>query len=330
MKHKNSRTLVFQDVMEGYLSGRRNEQGDDAEHHDDVVVDDGENGSDDPVSLAFFELANAPEIAYRVLSKKKMKKQINNNKKRKRKLQGEIAEESLLRFHQDTAACLHHTGGIVWETSVLLLQYLLHQFQQQEKSDFPSLGSVIEVGAGCGLLGQGLAASLSSEQCRTIVQTETAQVLVNLQSNLQQNRSIIDSNNNNCIAEDDLSSSAKQSRIQAYALDWTSYKQDAQSAQLAAHSFDTVLGTDVIFNPNLVEPLLQTLAFLCRKPNGVVYICVQERCAASHAQFIRQAPDYGFEVQELTSDLNDIPSCQWGLAVECHLYRLSQRSNKKV
>jgi methylase of polypeptide subunit release factors len=125
----------------------------------DVMQQLSENSNEKDVSLAFFELANAPTIAYRLPSKQQIVLQ------------------------QDVTACGEHTGGIVWETSFLLLDYLL-QLKSTSKEQYQSLGRTLEVGAGCGLLGQVLAAANCSSE---MIVTETEQVLVNLQANLDRN-----------------------------------------------------------------------------------------------------------------------------------------------
>ena len=292
---EESPALIFQDVLESYLQSPPPHQYDD----------------DDPASLAFFELANAPEFGYRI-------QRCPSSFTKRSELQN---DGLVLRFHQDhQSACGQHTGGIVWETSVLLLHYLLHQSVSNKNKKIASLGRVVEVGAGCGLLGQALVASLTTDQCPFLIQTETAQVLVNLQANRDRNFG---------------KPRKRNDRILACALDWNQYQTDAAAnAHLQEHSFDTLLGTDVIFTPTLVQPLLQTLDFLAKKNTNqtptvsslvaVVYICVQIRCATSHEQFLQLAPNYGFVVHDLTQELGQTPSTAWGLSMECHLYRLER------
>lgn len=76
---------------------------------------------------AFFELANAPVVGFKIDNHIK---QISAKKKIK---------EVRIRQISD---CQSHTGGIVWETSYFLSIYLT--------SKHSCLGKVLEVGAGCG------------------------------------------------------------------------------------------------------------------------------------------------------------------------------------
>ena len=53
---------------------------------------------------------------------------------------------------QDIKEDLDHSGGIIWETSYLLYQYLVHNIQHWEKL-VGDKTQLLEIGAGCGYLG---------------------------------------------------------------------------------------------------------------------------------------------------------------------------------
>jgi hypothetical protein len=275
--------LIFQDVMQ-----QLSENSNDTEEESDV-------------SLAFFELANAPTIAYRLPSKQQIVLQ------------------------QDVKACGEHTGGIVWETSFLLLDYLL-QLKSTSTEQYQSLGRTIEVGAGCGLLGQVLAAANCSSN---MIVTETEQVLVNLQANLD------------CNSTTKVDTTATTSPIRACCLDWEYFERDAAANNILPHSCDTILGTDVLFATRFVRPLLQTLQFLSIAPSPSpsntpasaiateltktvnIYLCVQIRCAASHELFLEEAPSFGFDVHDISDECFAVPSCAWGRDLECKVFRMT-------
>lgn len=219
---------------------------------------------------AFFELANADLIGYRLSS-------------------GAIVE-----IAQDATSCGQHTGGIVWETSYLLLEYL--------KAQRRPLGYLLEVGAGCGLLGQALA---YEDRCTLAVLTECERVLGNLRANLERNRAL-----------------GHERSVRPCQLDWIDYRQDMEAGQIAPA--DTIVGTDVVFCPALVEPLLQTLQALAHAET-IIYLCVQIRCATSHERLLAKAPDYGFVVEDLAHEFGAIPACQFGVDLECHLLQLRRR-----
>lgn len=239
-----------------------------------------EDDDDANIANVFFELANSNEIAYHVRNRK---------------------TGDLLLFKQDMSVGQKHTGGIIWETSYLLLEYLL---QTHEKS---SLGRTLELGAGVGFLGQCLAAE---QCCKQIVLTETSQVLVNLEANFRGNRSTL-ANMAACVT--------------TCALDWAQYEQDVESSSgaLKPNSFDTLLGTDVIFATNLVEPLLKTASFLSHS-STVWYLCVSIRCSVAHELFLKKAPDYGFKVDDTSEQTFASKRCAWGKSLDCIVYRITR------
>lgn len=255
----NSSCLVFQDVMKPFLKA------------------DGEN-EDEEVSLAFFELANSPCVGFRVNDTD------NNN------------PQDCIVIKQDTNACGNHTGGIVWETAYLLLQYIL--------SSKRKLGNTLEVGSGCGLVGQVLAARKVADR---VVMTEHADVVPNLSFNVEQNQEILKS----------------VAPLQVSHLDWEKAEEEAKKSQhLKPHSFDTILGTDVVFTPKLVEPLWNTLKLMSHSKTNI-FLCLQERCAASHKLLVEKAPAYDFYMEDITDQIDSIQSCRWGKALECRLFHIT-------
>jgi predicted nicotinamide N-methyase len=259
----------------------------------DVVKDD-EKRDDEALSLAFFELANVAHVGYRL-------QQANQRRRQSEKDDSSI----LITVEQDTTACGNHTGGIVWETSYLLLNYMLQKRQK--------LGRVLEVGAGCGLLGQVLGAS---GWCKQVVLTETKEVLVNLNANLERNAELFSA------ASSKKKKKKQRSIISAQQLDWLAYEKDAID-DLKKHSFDTIVGTDVVFSPSLVEPLLSTLTFMASKAS-VVYLCLQIRCEDSHNLLLKKAESHGWKMRNISEELASIPECAWGLQMECHLIQLTR------
>jgi predicted nicotinamide N-methyase len=274
---------------------------------DEVVADDNSEEEGGSSSL-FFELANAAEIGFRLSD------DCDGN-------------SVLLVFRQDGAACGKHTGGILWETSYILLHYLL-------QLDRCTLGRTLEVGAGCGLLGTVLAAE---SRCSSSTMTEAAVALDNLQKNLEANGAAVSERSSGCQGR------GKVAVVSACQLDWTNYERDAAKAGLKAHSFDTIVGTDVIFTPALVEPLLDTLAYFSHATT-VIYLCVQVRCVASHQQFFEllaasgrydlvlqdiSQEVFGEEAEQKCGKADKIPWRRWGRELECCLFRITHRKRNK-
>lgn len=251
----------------------------------DVVATQDEN-TDEELSLAFFELANAKCVGFRL-----------NAKQMARSKRTRSAAEIVVQ--QDVGACGQHTGGIVWETSYLLMNYLLSRREKLER--------VLEVGSGCGMLG--LVLQASGFASKRVVLTETANVMENLLENMNRNEQV----------------SKKALGCQ---LDWNHVERDAQTASsLRPHSFDTIVGTDVIFAPSLVKPLLQTLQYMSHE-NTVVYLCLQVRCPDSHRLFLDTASQYDWGLENISSKLASIPECAWGLQMECCLLQMTRISKE--
>ena len=323
-----------------------------------------QDGHTDPLSDALFALANAAEIDYRVVNLPRRHQHVphpppsrSEDAQRSRKAaperrhnaktdpdgvqqgydscgsttigedngkipQERIPELFMLRIRQDASACGKHTGGIVWETCYLLLEYLQHT----KPAPHTTLGRCLEVGAGCGLLGQVL---WYRGQCQCMVLTETDLVLDNLRANVQRNqRPQQPQPNLDNDRHPSLSDRATSGGLHCCRLDWTepvqvqqqaTTEQDAQG--LLQEPFDTIVGTDVVFAPHLVDPLLRTMRTLSHH-RTVAYLCVQIRCAASHALLLERASIYGWTIVDRTPDLPTIPSCAWGAELECHLLQL--------
>lgn len=240
----------------------------------------------------FFELANSPVVTYQIDSKPK----------------------SIIKIRQNSN-CQTHTGGIVWETAYLLTEFLLLKYKGKH-----SLGKLLEVGSGCGLLGLVLA---TNNRCKKVVMTETTEVLDGLKRNVEQN-SI---SQNGC---------CPQNMVSVQRLRWDKFEKDIKKCKsmghkdLDPHSFDTVVGTDVIFSTALVKPLLKTLRRMTHE-NSNVYLCLQVRCQDSHELFMRKASKYGFKIKDCTNELENIPSLKWGLEMECKILHMTvmNESNTK-
>ncbi|KAI2510513.1 Protein-lysine methyltransferase [Fragilaria crotonensis] len=313
MTAEPQKTLIFQDVVViGTCDASGSHVGESQEQNGQEIRQlqpQPSNHNDHDLSLAFFELANVPIVGYRLAS----------HQQRTRKRMRNKPSDLTVTVHQDTNACGNHTGGIVWETSYLLLNYLLHDRKLKDSTTKRKrFGRVLEVGAGCGLLGLVLAAS---GWCRQVVLTETETVLDNLLANLKRNT-------NDC----EFSNITKSQRpgkqnaplpsVVVQKLDWLRYEDDAVQ-NLDAHSFDTIVGTDVVFTPTLVEPLLQTLRFMAHDTT-VVYLCLQIRCEDSHKLLLTKAAAYQWHLDDVSHELAAIPECAWGLAMDCHLLKLTR------
>jgi hypothetical protein len=157
----------------------------------------------------------------------------------------------------------------------------------------------------CGLLGLVLAASQLATQ---VVLTDTNSHHNNLQANIAYNIHI----------------PYIRERCQAAVLDWQTCQSDVQSAPdvLQPHTMDTIVGTDVVFTPKLVEPLLQTFQLMAHLKT-IIYLCVPVRCIDAYQLIFTRASHFDLEVADISQELSSSTSCSWGLLMECRLLKLS-------
>jgi hypothetical protein len=255
--------------------------------------------TNEDVSLVFFELANAPYVSYRFGKHNK-----DNEEEDSSSTEGSVAKKQsphdCIVVKQDVTACGEHTGGIVWETAYLLLNFL--------RTKNSRLKNTLELGAGCGMVGQALNACGLS---KNVIMTEIGQVMPNLLANVERNK-----------MHDEKAS------LQAHTLDWNIYESDCTKAKIAPHSMDTLVGTDVVFSTRLVEPLLRTMSYLAHSKTKA-YLCLQERCKDSHQLLLDKAKDYGFQIDDISDYVTSLPSCEWGKELDCCVLKFTVMNGKK-
>ena len=171
-----------------------------------------------------------------------------------------------LTIQQDPAVV--GTGGCVWETSYLMAQWLRPQLVARQAAH--GRQRLLEVGAGCGLLGIA-AAHMGCE----VLLTEQASAMANLHANVE--------------ANPPPGSNGGGGTARALELSWTSAADVAAAA--ASGPWDVLTGTDVVYKAELVAPLLDALR-RCATSSSVVYLCLQRRDADAHATLLRLAPCY--------------------------------------
>ncbi len=313
---------------------------------------DGEIMDDDVVSNVFFELANAPSVSYRLAAPSSLDPPLPNDnhgetESRSAKASSDQNAKQLKKATKNTiviqqdvsGAAETHTGGIVWETSYLLLNYLL---TSKEWLSAPAVGpmtkprTILEIGAGCGMLGlalhkafelgmikdgNGSARGNRTKVASRVVVTETDEVMNNLRKNLEKNYSsseggrIIKNSGDNISHE-----------LSVEELDWTRYEKDCAKAKIKAGSVDCIIGTDVVFSTRFVCPMLETMRFLSH-PQTTVYLCLQERCRDSHELLLGEAIHYGFRIEDISDNVyNDSTlskSCGFGRSLECKVLKFT-------
>lgn len=148
-----------------------------------------------------------------------------------------------LQFSQDPNS--KHLGTTVWDASMVLVKYLEKNCRKGRFSPSKLKGKrVIELGAGCGVAGFGMAL-LGCD----VVSTDEVEVLPLLMRNIERNISRITQMNPDA---DSIGS------MTAAELSWG----NKDHIRALDPPFDYIIGTDVVYAEHLLEPLLQTMLAL--------------------------------------------------------------------
>jgi len=201
---------------------------------------------EDERAHVLFDLANESRLAYTL---------------------GEAEEQQRIEVAQDPAS-RQDCGGILWESELLLAEEIC--FGRQLLSyprPCPSLGNVVELGAGCGLAGMCAAALGVASH---VVLTDSEGVVPLLEGNARRNEHLF------------------KSPLTVARCDWTSAT-DASELRRQFGEFDTAVAGDVVFSHHLVDPFIRCMGALLRRPGGKAVVCAHKRCERAHNEFERMS-----------------------------------------
>ncbi|KAL9241226.1 hypothetical protein vseg_015359 [Gypsophila vaccaria] len=171
-----------------------------------------------------------------------------------------------LQFSQDPNS--KHLGTTVWDASMVFAKYLEKNSRKGRFSASKLKGKrVIELGAGCGVAGFGMA-MLGCE----VITTDQKEVVPLLQRNVDRNTSIILQANTNV----DSFGSMKVAE-----LDWG----NKDHIQAVNPPFDYVIGTDVVYAEHLLDPLLETIRALSG-PRTTIVLGYEIRSTSVHDKML--------------------------------------------
>ncbi|KAF3320369.1 protein N-lysine methyltransferase METTL21A [Carex littledalei] len=180
-----------------------------------------------------------------------------------------------------------HLGMTVWDASMVLVKYLEKNSRKGRFSPAKMKGKrVIELGAGCGLAGLGMAL-LGCD----VTLTDQLEVLPLLTRNVDRNKSWISQGN---------SDSGSFGSISVAELDWGNKTQ----IEAVGPPFDYIIGTDVVYAEHLLEPLIETILALSG-PSTIVLIGHEIRCTTVHEQMIEMLKNH-FIVRTIPKSKMDI------------------------
>jgi hypothetical protein len=148
-----------------------------------------------------------------------------------------------------------HLGGRVWGASVHMLRYFAHSIESSTACRDLSWHrpTLLELGAGTGLLGIGMALAPSPAPDRRVEVrlTDKADLLPQIEDNIRAN-----------LEEDEIG------RVAAMELDWmrwedASYWTQGGAGHRAAAGVEVVLAADCIYFASLYRPFIETLKQIC-------------------------------------------------------------------
>jgi len=177
---------------------------------------------------------------------------------------------------------------LIWKKALVLARYLEKNHRKIEllKPD----QRVIELGAGCGLLGIALA-MLGCEVTLTDMKEMLELLAVNVNGNTLE----------------------AQHRPRVAELDWTE-----EDLSRFKPPFEFIVGTDVVFLESLVAPLIATLLALSDR-RSQIFICVEQRNESAHELFLEKAKEH-FTVKKIPTSKLD-PEFQSGFTILLSLKR---------
>ncbi|KAL6566838.1 hypothetical protein OROMI_015242 [Orobanche minor] len=171
-----------------------------------------------------------------------------------------------LQFAQDPNS--KHLGTTVWDASMVFAKFLEKNCRKGRFSPSKLKGKrVIELGAGCGVAGFGMAL-LGCD----VVSTDQTEVLPLLMRNAERNTSRILQMNPGL---DSFGS------IQVAELNWG----DTDHIRAVDPPFDYIIGTDVVYAEHLLQPLLQTMLSLSG-PKTITMLGYELRSTNVHDQML--------------------------------------------
>lgn len=159
-------------------------------------------------------------------------------------------------LHQDNASC--ETGSTLWLSAQVLIAYLLGRRPRRRSA---RRERVLELGSGIGLTALALRQILHAH----VVASDCAAILPLLTRNISENRV--------------RAVGSQEAEIEVKEIDW--FKQQVSPSE----DFDLIVMSDVIYSPDLLAPLLNTiLTFMSKKTT--LYLAQEVRVATLLDRFL--------------------------------------------
>ncbi|XP_031501859.1 uncharacterized protein LOC116265414 isoform X2 [Nymphaea colorata] len=180
----------------------------------------------------------------------------------------DVMGQNLL-FSQDPNS--KHLGTTLWDASMVFVKFLEKNCRKGQFCAEKLKGKrVVELGAGCGLAGFGMAI-LGCD----VISTDQVEVLPLLMRNVERNTSrITQATGNSC--------SASFGSIEVAELDWG----NQDHIRAVDPPFDYIIGTDIVYAEHLLEPLFMTILSLSG-PRTTIMLGNELRSTTLHEKMMR-------------------------------------------
>lgn len=172
------------------------------------------------------------------------------------------------------------SGGSIWNGGYYLSKYLLHH------ADMVRNKTVLELGSGCGLTG--IVAGVC--KAKHVVLTDLPEQIPYLQSNIDKNRDILQSEACTCMP-----------------LEW-----GTEAKHLNIHQYDAILAADVGFDISLHHPLVSTL-LLYASATTDIYLVEEQRWKDVYNWYLEEISEHFYVIDKevISSDACRAPVVLW-------------------
>jgi predicted nicotinamide N-methyase len=210
---------------------------------------------------------------------------------------------------------LPHSGARVWSSSQVLSKYL-----ERHRRKLRVRGKVLELGAGCGMNG----IMMSKLGCEMVVFTDLACMLEHLRLNVDLNLLV----NNRATTR--LENTGRRYAVRE--LDWNNEQQMKQIKEEFGPNFDFIIGSDVVYQEEFIEPLLATLFYFTSPSSNTtttttttttIIIAYEIRNESAHELFLQKCTEYSFELKQIPTKQQH-ESYREELVLLFHLKRMTQ------
>jgi predicted nicotinamide N-methyase len=184
------------------------------------------------------------------------------------------------------------TGGHIWGSAAPLLRHILQESNVLVKGNTIN---VLELGAGCGKLGLGLAA-----EGATVVLTDHSDAIGWLQKNVDLNQDIVGD------------------RTFVWPLTWGSVE-DMIAIESTFDAFDIIVGSDLLYNEGSHSALIATMKRLAAPRNAPIYLGYPPRSASEELFLDRCQEDFEVSLERLDPDIGDATSKPKAMIAICNL-----------